>query len=36
MDGTDLTYDAGQFGITDQVLAHRFGAYRDRFGPLPM
>ena len=28
------TYDADQFGITDQVLAQRFGAYRDRFGPL--
>ncbi len=28
------TYNADQFGITDQALAQRFGAYRDRFAPL--
>ena len=28
------TYDADQFGITEQALAQRFGAYRDRFAPL--
>ena len=28
------TYDADQFGITDQALAQRFGPYRDNFGPL--
>ncbi len=28
------TYDGAQFGITDEVLAERFGAYRGRFGPL--
>ena len=27
-------YDAAQFGITDQTLAARFGAYRERFGSL--
>lgn len=27
-------YDGAQFGITDEALATRFGAYRDRFGPL--
>ena len=28
------TYNADQFGITDQALVQRFGAYRDRFAPL--
>ncbi len=28
------TYDGTQFGLTDDALAQRFGAYRDRFGPL--
>lgn len=28
------TYDADQFGITDQALAQHFGSYRDRFAPL--
>ena len=28
------TYDASQFGITDQSLAQHFGVHRDRFGPL--
>ncbi len=27
-------YDGAQFGITDEALAARFGAYRERFGPL--
>jgi hypothetical protein len=27
-------YDAAQFGITDEALSIRFGAYRERFGPL--
>lgn len=27
------TYDAASFGITDEALSERFGAYRDRFGP---
>jgi len=27
-------YDANQFALTDDVLAARFGGYRDRFGPL--
>jgi hypothetical protein len=27
-------YDAAQFGITDEALATRFGAYRERFGDL--
>jgi len=28
------TYDGEQFGITEPALATRFGAYRERFGPL--
>lgn len=28
------TYDGAQFGITEDALAARFGAYRDRFGAL--
>ncbi len=28
------TYDAVQFGITEQALAERFGPYRNRFAPL--
>ena len=28
------TYNADQFGISDQALTQRFGAYRDRFAPL--
>ena len=28
------TYNADQFGINDQALAQRFGAYRDCFAPL--
>ena len=27
-------YDGADFGITEEGLADRFGAYRDRFGPL--
>ena len=27
-------YDGAQFGITDEALARRFGAYRERFGSL--
>lgn len=27
-------YDATDFGLTDDALASRFGAYRERFGPL--
>lgn len=27
-------YDAAEFGITEEVLAARFGPYRERFGPL--
>ena len=28
------TYDAAQFGITEEALAQRFGPYRDHFAPL--
>lgn len=28
------TYDAAQFGITEEALARRFAPYRDRFAPL--
>lgn len=28
------TYDGADFGITDNALAARFGAYRERFGPM--
>ena len=27
-------YDGADFGLTEEALATRFGAYRERFGPL--